>query len=275
MTVSLRETSVRDPSKILMIGNSFCYMYRHVLYGLAKAAGIECRVCCATAPACTLEQHWTWHEKGEKRCDLTVVDASGESVRKGLGLDECLDAEDAWDGISLQDGEYYYRLYGFSEARAHMEPFLGNLAAYIRERFPAARLFFQQVWAYQVGYYRPNKSPFCVPDPGAQEIMHRDMRALAVEACQNHGLIRIPSGDAWAASRADPRIGDNLCMSDNEHDGELGQYLNACVWFETLFGLSCIGNPFPTPLPRETADALQTAAHQAVVSRAETGDSGH
>jgi len=251
-----------------MIGNSFCYFYRHVLYGLAKASGIECRVCSVTAPACTLEQHGIWHERGEKHYDLTVVDASGESVRHGLGLADCLDAETRWNAVSLQDGEYYYQLGGYSDARAHMEPFLGNLTAYLRSCCPKTELFFQQVWAYQVGYYRPNKSPFRVEDARAQEIMHRDLRALAIEGCEKHGLQRIPTGDAWALARADARIGDRLCMADNEHDGEWGQYLNGCVWLESLFGVSCIGNPFPPPMTEETAEILQTAAHQAVyVSR--------
>lgn len=45
-------------------------------------------------------------------------------------------------------------------------------------------------------------------------------------------------------------IGDRLCMEDNVHDGEWGQYLKGCVLLESLFGVSCIGNPLPCRSPR-------------------------
>ena len=70
--------------------------------------------------------------------------------------------------ISYQDGEYYYRLEGFESARAHMEPYLGNPVDYVRGSFPRAVHLFHQVWAYQVGDDRPEKSPFRVPDAATQ-----------------------------------------------------------------------------------------------------------
>ena len=98
--------------------------------------------------------------------------------------------------------------------------------------------------------------------------MHRDLWALTLEACEAHGLGRIPGGDAWTLARADARVGDTLCLADCEHDGDLGggQYLNACVWFETLFGRSCVGNSFRPAyaLSEEKISALQSAAHRAV-----------
>ena len=170
--------------------------------------------------------------------------------------------------ISYQDGEYYYRLYGLDAAREHMEPYLGNLVGYVRGKFPQASHWFHQVWAYQVGYDRPAKSPFKVLDAEVQAIMHRDLRAMTREACEAHQLGMIPSGDAWALARADARVGDTLCAPDCEHDGEAegGQYLNACVWFETLFGLSCLGNAYRPPyqLAEDRITALQEAAHRAV-----------
>ena len=50
-------------------------------------------------------------------------------------------------------------------------------------------------------------------------------------------------------------------------DGAGGQYLNACVWFETLTGQSCIGNtwrPDTYELSESMIAALQQAAHRAV-----------
>ena len=46
----------------------------------------------------------------------------------------------------------------------------------------------------------------------------------------------------------------------------LGQYLNACVWFETLFGKNCVGNFIKSSeqLNEERMFALQEMAHSAV-----------
>ena len=63
---------------------------------------------------------------------------------------------------------------------------------------------------------------------------------------------------------------------DYYHAGDIGggQYLTACVWFETLTGLSCIGNPYRPVYTYNgqvyelnegiTYEALQQFAHQAV-----------
>lgn len=252
---------------ILMIGNSFCQRYLQELYGMAAAVGIACRITSVVAGACTLEKHWNWCRDGERHYLVITVDDDGCRSQEGLGLDDAL-AMAEWDIVSYQDGEYYYRLEGFESARAHMEPCLGHLVDYVRGRFPTALHCFHQVWAYQVGYNRPHKSPFQVPDADTQAIMHRDLRAMAMEACAAHSLLRIPGGDAWAYARADRRVGDCLCIDDCEHDGDTGggQYLNACVWFETLFGRCCIGNPYRPPydLAQDKIEALWEAAHRAV-----------
>ena len=255
--------------KILMIGNSFCQRYYHELYGMAQAAGIRCRITGVISGACTLEKHWNWCAGGEKPYHVPTLDGEGFRAAEGLSLEDCLAMAD-WDFISYQDGEYYYRLEGAESARAHMEPYLGNLVGYVRERFPRAAHCFHQVWAYQVGYNRPEKSPFRVPDAETQAVMHRDLRDMTLEACERHDLLRIPGGDAWANARADVRVGDHLCAPDCEHDGDTGggQYLNACVWFEFLFGQSCIGNPYRPPyeLSEEKIEALQEAAHRAMAA---------
>ena len=81
------------------------------------------------------------------------------------------------------------------------------------------------------------------------------------------------------------RIGENGFAGpnggDGYHDGDIGggQYLNACVWYETLTGESCVGKTFKVKtyhndkdaayapyyeLSAELVDALQKVAHATV-----------
>ena len=113
-------------------------------------------------------------------------------------------------------------------------------------------------------------------DAAEQAGYHERQRAYALGACAENKVARIPSGDAWKIVRDGGY--DNLCariafgdgLGDNFHDGDIGggQYLNACVWFETLTGQSCIGNTFRPDyeLSEELIAALQNAAHQAVAA---------
>ena len=263
---SWQPTEENDVCDILMIGNSFCQNYCDELYAMAKAAGFNCRITSAVVGACTLEMHWDYYSNRLAKYSVITYDANGRLFQGSKTLQYVLSLAD-WDVISYQDGEHYYRTGGATSAKEHMEPSLGNLVTAIRGEFPNATHYFQQVWAYQVGYYRPEKSDFKVPDSTVQATMHQDLRNLALYGCESHNLLRIPTGDAWAYARADSRIGDVLCMGDNEHDSERtgGQYLNACVWFETLFGKSCEGNFIDSPyLSEKTMTALQEMAHRAV-----------
>ncbi|MBQ8611366.1 MAG: DUF4886 domain-containing protein [Oscillospiraceae bacterium] len=277
-TVGLWKQKQGRVCRVLMIGNSFCMLYAQELYGMAKSVGIEARIVSVVAAACTLEKHWNWLQNGEKNYTVQIVDREGLRQLEGMGLEDSL-ALDRWDVISCQDGEHYYRLGGLLEAEKHTEPYLGGLVAFVRSRFPAAVHCFHQVWAYQVGYNRPEKSPFRVPDRDMQLCMHRDLRSICCRVCREYGLFRVPSGDAWELARQDVRVGDTLCMPDCEHDGESegGRYLNACVWFEALFGISCIGNAYRPayPLAEDKIAALQQAAHTAMAAaRSEEKENG-
>lgn len=267
-----REMTTPTPRRVLMIGNSFCYYFLDELWGMANAAGIDCRFSGVIAGAATLEQHWNWHENGDQPYCLHTADENGITQVHGLSLTDCFSADD-WDVISYQDGEHYYRTEGFASAMAHMEPYLGNLVRLGRAHFPDAAHLFHAVWAYQIGYARDGLS-FRVDSAEIQQAMQEDLDAMAEKACRDHALCRVPTGAAWTLARADARIGDTLCMPDCLHDGETGggQYLNACVWFEVLFGRSCIGNPFrPTyALDEEAIAILQACAHAAVSADGQT-----
>ena len=110
----------------------------------------------------------------------------------------------------------------------------------------------------------------------------KNIREYTEIVCRDFGLNLIPCGRAWDIARENPlcgrmcrRLSCNNGEGDYLHDGDVGggQYLNACVWFETLTGRSCIGNTFRPmyqqddneySLSEEMIEVLQTSAHQAV-----------
>ncbi len=255
-----------DEINVLMIGNSFCYYYVEELYGIAKAAGIDMKVCNVYYSGCSLKQHWTWWKMNESHYQYFETNHQGRrKISELTNLNYCLSREN-WDVISFQRGSKDYPTASKEETHRH----LGDLLNYVKEQFPLSTYYFHHTWAYQVGY---DRNGVVMASAEQQAKSAAEKKAISLEICRDFDLIRIPSGDAWQYARQDSRVGDILCnrgaKSDNYHEGEEGggQYLNACVWFEVLTGQSCIGNtwrPQNYSLSESMITALQQAAHRAV-----------
>lgn len=262
---------------ILMIGNSFCYYFVEELYGIAKAAGVDMRVCNVYYSGCTLKMHYEWWKNGEANYEFYVTDENGRNKTAGCNLEYCLQ-QGNWDVISFQDG--WGVLFPTAEHWATMDARIAERKIYrdaligrARELFPNAEFYWHQTWAYETGYYG---SLGKMETKEQQDEYTRWFKELTLRVCQEQNLKRVPTGEAWNLVRHDPLFNDTLCYStsknnglgDHYHDGDLGggQYLNACVWFETLTGQSCIGNTWRPDyeLSEEKIAVLQQAAHQAV-----------
>ena len=265
---------ISDPGEdeymnILMVGNSFCFYFCDELYGMLKAAGVKANVYNLYYSGCKLEQHWTWWKSGTANYDLIVHDENGKEKVEATDLEYALKQRN-WDVITLQEGSAKMRRGNPAIELAISTQYRSDLYGLFADMFPKAKLYWQQTWAYQVGF---NRDGYTV-DADEQAAYHERQRTYALGVCEENGVARIPSGDAWKIVR-DAGY-DNLCarlakdngVGDFYHDGDIGggQYLNACVWFETLTGQSCIGNAFRPDyeLSEDMIAMLQNAAHQAV-----------
>ena len=262
-----------DTLNILMIGNSFCYYFTDELYGMAQAAGIKVRVSNIYYSGCTLEQHWNWWKTGEAKYTFITSNEIGqvESI-DGTTLEYCLKQAN-WDIISLQEASGRQRIGSAAEVLATNKTFRTDIYNYLKEQFPKSQLYWHQTWAYQVGY---DDNGYKMADAAQQTQVAELIRDIAIGICEENGVKRIPSGAAWQIVRDGGY--DNLCarlaikqgLGDFLHDGDIGggQYLNACVWFEVLFGKSCVGNTFRPKyaLSEDLIATLQQAAHQAVAA---------
>jgi len=271
---------------ILMIGNSFCSYYVQELWALGQAAGIPMRVCNVYYSGCRMSQHYNWWLTGEANYVFYTTEGPERVGQTAKSLEWCLGQYD-WDVISLQEGSGVFRVGGeilpTEEAFARFQTAYDTLVPYLQSQFPEANFYWHHTWAYQVGYKRDGDS-YTVTEKSQQDESHFAQQAFADLVCERYGLTKVPSGDAWKIIRDGGY--DKLCSrlgrdfygevngGDYYHDGDIGggQYLNACVWFETITGQSCIGTSYvPTyELDGETyslnidAATLQAAAHQAV-----------
>lgn len=256
---------------ILMVGNSFCYYFCDELYGMLKSVGIEANIYNVYYSGCILKQHWNWLQSGEAEYELILHNANGRSSKSGVSLEYCL-AQADWDVITLQEGSSTMRKGDPTEELAKSAQYRQDLYGLFAEKSPNAKLYWQQTWAYQTGF---DNGTYAV-NTAEQVAYHERQRTYALGVCAENKVARIPSGDAWKIVRDSGY--DNLCaciasndgLGDGYHDGDIGggQYLNACVWFETLTGQSCVGNTFRPDyeLSEDLIAKLQNAAHQAVAA---------
>ncbi len=262
-----------DEFNVLMIGSSSCYYYVEELYGVGTAAGIEnMKVANAYYSGCSLEKHWSWWKKNEANYQYFETDDNGRrQVADPANLKYCLSREN-WDVISLQQSPV--RLLHTDYARAHKEAdaYAKAVMTYLKEQFPQSKFFWHQLWAWEMG---ADHAGMVMDSKEKQQGMADFLHQFAIEMSEMLDVQRVPTGDAWQLVRHNPVIGEVLCertnKNDHYHDGDVGggQYLNACVWLETITGKSCIGNtwrPKNYTLAEEKIPLLQKAAHDAVAA---------
>lgn len=122
-----------------------------------------------------------------------------------------------------------------------------------------------------------------VPTREAQIAMHSVITDLGDYICTDpNNLITpevspLPCADAWELARQrNWEIGEGMFgvggnyYGDYLHDGDTGggQYLNGCIYFEVLTGISCVGNtwrPTAYSLSEDMITFLQNVAHDTVV----------
>lgn len=281
-----------DVIDVLIISSSFGYYYNEELYGIAKAAGVKIRVCNAYYSGCSLTMHYNFWKRGESNYEFyQVIDDSGRIKTSGMSLEHCL-AQGEWDVISIQEGTSTIINNGAQNHLNNTRSKRNELIGYLKEQFPSAKFYWHQPWSYQIGY---DKNGIKIDTFEQQQDRMMTIREFALGVCEENGTSRINTGEAWQIYRKDyvgtnALLTDTLCarlgvgtnnVGDYQHDGDIGggQYLNACVWFETLMkdlrpedNFTCIGNTYDpvydgNKLSQELRTALQESAHQAVVER--------
>ena len=266
-------------TKILAIGNSFCYRLVQELYGIAEADGQEIFMTDLYYAGCTVNQHWNWLQNKTPNYQYWITNSFGRWIQTDITtINAAIDYQD-WDVITLQQS-FKPRDCVTVESSLATVANADKIYNYLKSVHPDARYFWQQSWAYQIGYTNPNnKDDDPTNDLANADILTREDQKhfndvifeVSTTVANRNGVTMIPSGLAWEIARQDPNVVDPA-HTDYCHDGFAsgGQYLNACVWYETIFGRSCIGNTYNTSLydtyelTEELKTLRQEAAHAAV-----------
>ena len=271
-----------DVLNILMIGSSGCYYYVEELYGLLEAAGIKANVCNVYYSGCKLYQHYNWWKNKQSHYEFFCTNGEGRKKTAGVSLEWCL-AQQEWDVLSLQEsGTGAFRELTVEQGLEDRALYLTELYGYLKDQFPNAAYYWHESAAYQIGYDRG----FTVTSIEEQRQDTANYRKFALAICEQYDVDWIPRGDAKMLVREGGY--DQLCArlgkgenheGDYYHAGDIGggQYLTACVWFETITGLSCLGNPYRPVYTYNgtvyelnegiTYEQLQEYAHQAVANK--------
>lgn len=292
LTLAITPCTAADTVKeirLLTVGNSFAYNATRYLRELAVAAGHRVEIGSANTSGCSLERHYNAFlaaSEGDPAGNIYPPKVRGEPKRSLIGFLE----DGKWDFVTIQQ---YSRV---SEDPDSYRPHARRLLDAIRLRQPEAEVLVHQTWAYR--YDDPRfKEGYSTHD------MHRAIQAAYATISSELGLRLIPVGDAFTLAQTHPEwtyrpdpefdftspkypdlpnqpgsihVGWKWILEEGEeprfyldgnHANLFGAYLGSCVFFELLFGETCVGNAFVPPgMTREQAHSLQTIAH-ATLSR--------
>ena len=276
--------------RLLTVGNSFSHNATHYLGDIAKANGDTLDLREANIGGSSFDIHL-------KKLEVFQKDPASKLGRYGDNRslkDELTDGK--WDFITIQQASIK------SHDVSTYRPYAKQLADYIRQHAPGATLIMHQTWEYRVDDARFSVKEPKPGEPKSQDEMYAGLKSAYATIAQELGVKLIPVGDAFHLANRDPQRGykvpatpfdakkaksgelpdqthslnvgwswrkqpdDSMKLGmDGHHANMAGEYLGACVWYETLFGRSVVGNSFvPQGLDPAYAKFLQTIAHRAV-----------
>ena len=223
--------------KILSIGNSFSEDAQAYLHALAEQRGIDLTTVNLAIGGCSLQTHWENVEQNNANYLYGVN--GGAWAEQLVTIKEILENEN-FDAVTLQ------QVSGFSGQYETYQPYLNDLAAYVREKQPGTKLYFQRTWAYEIdsphGHF-----PFYDCD---QKKMYDALCAASEQACLAIGATVIPAGTVIQTLRETvPAFdyangGESLCRDSFHMSVTYGRFAVALTWLATLTGKKVEPMPF-------------------------------
>jgi hypothetical protein len=214
---------------ILSIGNSFSQDAQRYLHRIAAADGATLNTFNLMIGGCTLSTHYR-NMLSQK--DAYTLEMNGVSTGFKVSLEEALLNRD-WDVVTIQQASPkspHYETY---------QPYLNELAEYVRACVPQAKLAIHQTWGYE------EASPRLTEMMGyaTHEDMFREIEQANAKAYQDaEANLLLPSG---AVMNALSKANAGKIHRDTFHASlGFGRYALALTWYKALTGNDVINNTF-------------------------------
>lgn len=205
--------------EVLSIGNSFSEDSHRYLHGIAKSEKFAMNTYNLYIGGCSLEHHYRNMLSAEKEYELQI---NGVGTKFYVSLDEALTSR-KWDIITLQQ---------VSNEAANYEtyqPYLSELAKYVRVYQPKAQIAFHETWAYENDSqclcnagYKTSKDMFCDIEKSVKNAF-KDIEADFI----------IPSG---AVMYKLLEMGKKVHRDTFHASLGLGRYALGLLWYAVLTG---------------------------------------
>lgn len=277
---------VKSSLKVLNIGNSFTDSLRAYFPQVVESAGCELKLEAASHGGCELHRHWDYISNEENDGVYSMYQDGRFKMREIL-------ARESWDYVSIQQASHY------SWKPETYQPFATNIFNYIKRFAPQAQVVVQQTWAYRsddprllvTGLWGINQSEMYERLTGAYCKVASELgvpivptgyavqlaRQKQEKSFENYdpALINrlqwpdLPPqagslvGRAWWAKN--PETGKMGIKRDCIHLNARGQFLQACVWFASLYKRPVAEITFqPAELSNDDIEFLKGIAQEAV-----------
>lgn len=214
---------------VLAIANSFGDDANTYLHQIARAAGDNIQICTLYIGGCTLDTHYRNLLGDKEAYDLHY---NGQITGFKTSISEALLSRQ-WDVVTIQQGSKK------SFIAESYEPYASELADYIRECQPEAKLLVHQTWAYRENSDRLHR---VTPYESARDMFKDIEKAYiqCVQAVNADGMI--PSGKLMEDLLANGV--ENIHRDDLHATKGLGRYALALLWYRMLTGKSVADNTF-------------------------------
>lgn len=206
---------------ILSIGNSFSQDAQRYLHQIGRSDGFAIHAVNLYIGGCSLARHYRNMLSGKS---AYLLEINGNNSGFTVSLEQAL-LNREWDVITLQQVSHESMNYD------SYQPYLDQLAEYVRRYQPKAKLVIHQTWAYEKDSQRLTQElGYTDPQTMLQEVTQTYDRA----AQQIGAELVIPSGQLMGALL---RAGIESVHRDTFHASlGLGRYALGLLWYTMLTG---------------------------------------
>ena len=252
---SLQQDSI---VRVLAIGNSFSQdAVEQYLWELAQEAGVKMIIGNAYRGGQGFQSHWIDVTEANNTFEYRKVQDGRRTNRPHSALADII-TDEPWQYITFQQVSQE------SGLTTTFEPYLSELIGYTQslQTNPNAIYGYHQTWAYSHDSTHGGFANY----GNRQEVMYDSICQAVQYATAMHPELSfvVPSGTAIQNART-TYLGDNMNRDGYHLDLKMGRYTAACVWLETITGISPVGFSYrPEGVDFVTAHTCQVAAHEAV-----------